>query len=144
MNEAIRILKAQIGKTAAASPSPLMRWLDPIILEVEEGRLVLEYIVRNEWTNPMKILHGGATAAIIDDAIGITTFTYGEQNFYTTINLSIDYLSPAQEGDKIIAKTSVIKKGKQFINAQCEVWSADKSRMIAKGHSNLFKTEISR
>ncbi|RYZ52015.1 MAG: hypothetical protein EOP49_10500 [Sphingobacteriales bacterium] len=30
----------------------------------------------------------------------------------------------------------------QFINAECEIWNADKTRLIAKGYSNLFKTEI--
>ena len=40
------------------------------------------------------------------------------------------------------AKTNIVKKGKQFINAQCELWNADKTRMIARGYSNLFKTAI--
>lgn len=26
-----------------------------------------------------------------------------------------------------------------MINAQCEIWNADKTRMIARGYSNLLK-----
>ena len=141
MNDGLNFLKKYIGKNVSDSPSPLMRWLNPEILVVEEGRMVMKYVVRKDLTNPGGILHGGATAAIIDDAIGVTTFTFGESVFYTTINLSIDYLSPACENDIIYAETSVIKKGKQFVNAECHVWNADRSRLIAKGSSNLFKTE---
>lgn len=142
MNKALEFLKAQIGKEATNSPSPLMRWLNPVMLSVDEGNIVFEYIVRKEWLNPIGNLHGGITAAIVDDAIGATVFTYGEPVFYSTINNAIDYFGVAQDGQKIIAKTTITKKGKQLINAQCEVWNSDQTRLIAKGYSNLLKTDV--
>jgi len=142
MNRAIEFLKAQINKEATNSPSPLMRWLNPIIRSANEGNLVFEYTIRNEWLNPMGNIHGGTTAAIIDDAIGATVFSFGDPFYYSTINLSVDYFGTAQEGDRLIAKTSVTKKGRQLINAQCEVWNGDETRLIAKGNSNLLKTEV--
>jgi acyl-coenzyme A thioesterase 13 len=144
MNKALKFLKAQEGKDASLSPSALMRWLNPVLLSAEEGKLLLQYKVRKEWTNPMDVLHGGSTAAIIDDAIGVTTFSLGEDYFFTTINLNVDYFSTAKENDIILAETTIVKKGKQFINAKCVIWNQDKSRMIAQGISNLFKTEIKR
>ena len=69
-------------------------------------------------------------------------FSLNEPNFYTTINNVIDYFAIGKESENIIAETHITKLGKQFINATCEVWSADKSRLIAKGTSNLFRTEI--
>lgn len=142
MNKALEFLKAQLGKEASNSPSPLMRWLNPVMLSVEEGSIVFEYTIRKEWLNPMGYLHGGITAAIIDDAIGASVFSYGEAAFYTTINNCIDYFGVAQEGHKIIAKTAIIKKGKQLVNAQCEVWNSDQTRLVAKGYSNLLKNDI--
>lgn len=141
MNTQLEFLRQQIGRDAANSPSPLMRWLNPIMLSAAEGKLSFQFKIRNEMTNPMGILHGGITAAIIDDCIGATTFSYGEEQFYSTINLAIDYFGSAVENDIIIAETTVIKKGKQLINAHCEIWNADKSRMLAKGYSNLLKTK---
>ncbi|TYP97061.1 acyl-coenzyme A thioesterase 13 [Tenacibaculum adriaticum] len=135
-------LKSFIGKEFTTSPSSFMRWLNPIIISVEQGHLEFEYTVREEWLNPVNNLHGGVTAAIIDDILGATLFSLNETNFYTTINNVIDYFAIAKEGEKIIAETKIIKKGKQFINAQCEIWNSDKSRLIAKGTSNLFKTKI--
>lgn len=138
----INILKASIGRAFVDSPSPFMRWLNPVVVEAEKGRLVFQYQIRPEWLNPMQNLHGGVTAAIIDDIIGATMFSLGEEYFYTTINNTIDYFTIAKAGDQILAETRIIKKGKQFINAECEIWNADRSRLIAKGTSNLFKTDF--
>ena len=132
-------LQTFIGKEFTESPSPFMRWLNPIVISAEEGQIEFQYKVRPEWLNPMGNLHGGVTAAIMDDIIGATMFSLNEKSFITTINNAIDYFSTAKENDNIIAETKVIKRGKQFVNAQCEIWNADKSRLIARGNSNLFK-----
>ncbi|UKB84203.1 PaaI family thioesterase [Chryseobacterium sp. MEBOG06] len=132
-------LKQFIGKEFDQSPSPFMKWLNPIVLSVEEGQLEFQYTVRAEWLNPIGNLHGGVTAAIIDDVIGATMFSLNENSFITTINNVIDYFSTAKENDNIVAETKIIKRGRQFVNAQCEIWNADKTRLIARGTSNLFK-----
>ncbi len=137
-----KFLKAHIGREVSNSPSPFMNWLKPVMLLVQEGSLEFQYTVRKEMTNPFGTLHGGITAAMIDDAIGATLICYGEPFFHVTINLAVDYFAAAREGDIIIAKTTVVKKGKQLVNAQCDIWNADRSRLIAKGYTNLLKTEI--
>lgn len=141
-NPAFQFLKSHIGKEITQSPSPFMNWLRPKMILVEQGRLSFEYTIRHEMTNPFKTLHGGITSAIIDDAIGATLIAYGEPHFYVTVNLAIDYFYAAKEGDTIIAETSINKKGKQVVNAQCEIWNADKSKLLAKGYTNLLKTDI--
>jgi acyl-coenzyme A thioesterase 13 len=135
-------LKLLIGKQLNSSPSPFMRWLNPTVLSVEKGQLEFEYEIRPEWLNPMGRLHGGVTSAIIDDLIGATMLTLNEPFFYTTINNVIDYFATAKEGEKIVAETTIVKKGSQIVNAQCEIWNNKKTRLIAKGYSNLFKTHL--
>ena len=141
-SKAAEYLKSHIGKEITDSPSPFMAWLKPVILAVEDGSLTFQHTIRKEMTNPFGTLHGGITAAIIDDAIGATLISYGEPYFYVSVNLVVDYLSAAREGDVILAQTSIIKKGSQIVNAQCEVWNADRSKLIAKGYTILLKTEI--
>ncbi|MEO0528425.1 MAG: PaaI family thioesterase [Bacteroidota bacterium] len=142
MNSALAFFTSQIGKDSLKSPSPLMRWFNPTLLSAAEGTLEFSYVVREEMTNPMRIMHGGATAAIIDDTMGATVFSLGNTHLYTTVNLAVDYFSTAKKDDVIIAKTAIVKKGSQIINAECEIWNADKTRLIAKGYSNLLKTKI--
>lgn len=138
----LKILQKYKGQEFSDTPSPFMKWLKPVILSAESGKLSFRYTVREEMTNPMGGLHGGVTAAIIDDVIGATIFSLNESHFYTTLNNVIDYFAPAKAGDFIIADTLVIKKGKQIINVQCEVWNEEKNRLIARGHSNLLKTTM--
>ncbi|WP_339880390.1 PaaI family thioesterase [uncultured Algoriphagus sp.] len=120
-------LQNLIGKEFTDSPSPFMRWLKPVVKSVELGAMEFEYLIRAEWLNPIGNLHGGVTAAIADDILGATMFSLNERYFYTTINNVIDYFSTAKLGETIVAKTKVLKKGKQFINAECEIWNSDQA-----------------
>lgn len=135
----LQALKSFVGKEFTTSPSPFMRWLNPVVISAEEGQIEFQYTVREEWLNPMGNMHGGVTAAIMDDIIGATMFSLNEKSFIVTVNNSIDYFSTAKENDTIVAETKIIKRGKQFVNAQCEIWNVDKTRLIARGTSNLFK-----
>ena len=141
-SDAAQFLKDRVGKEVTDSPSPFMSWLKPVMIEVNEGNLVFQYTVRKEMTNPFGTLHGGVIAAMIDDAIGATLISYGEPFFYVSVNLVVDYLASAREGDVLLADTSVLKKGNQIVNAQCEVWNGDRTKLVAKGYTNLIKTEI--
>jgi len=141
INNALISLQQGIGKEFSNSPSPFTHWLKPIIRGAEPGALIFEYLVRHDMTNPMQVLHGGVTAGIIDDIIGATVFTMNLSHTYTTINNCIDYFAPAREGDIIEARSSVVKRGKQIINLQCELWLPAKNRLIARGYSNMIRLE---
>ncbi|OIV41072.1 PaaI family thioesterase [Flavobacterium johnsoniae] len=138
----LQVLQDHIDREFTASPSPFMLWMKPIVLAAEEGTVTFKYLIREEMSNPIKSLHGGVTAAIADDCIGATMFSLNEDSFYTTINLVVDYFAPAYIGDTILAKTLIIKKGRQMVNAQCEIWNASETRLIARATSNLFKTNV--
>lgn len=136
--EILFFLNSNKDKQITNSPAPFMNWLAPKLLAFSEGSLELAYTIRPEMANPVGILHGGVIAAIIDDSIGATLITYGKLEFHATINLNIDYLGASKPGETIIAITKVVKKGKQLTNAICEIWNNDKTRMLAKGSSNLL------
>ncbi|MES2446676.1 MAG: PaaI family thioesterase [Bacteroidota bacterium] len=126
------------GKEITNSPSPFMNWLKPTLINAEKGSLHCSYVIREEMTNPYGILHGGITAGIIDDLIGATVFILGLQHRFTTVNNNIDYFAPAKVGDIITAKTTVVKQGRTIINLQCEIFLPSKTRLIAKGYSNML------
>jgi len=129
------------GKEFTGSPSPFMLWLKPTVVSAEKGKLCFQYTVRKEMTNPFGTLHGGITSAIIDDIIGATMFSLDEPYRNITINNVIDFFNPAREGDIILAETSINKNGSKVVNAQCIVWDENRTRIIAKGYSNMIKIE---
>lgn len=141
-NQVLDFFISNIGKSSAEmSTSALGRWLNGKLIAVEEGSLTVEFVVREEMTNPGKILHGGISASMMDDVMGMTVFSLGRETFYSTINLSVDYLLPAKVGDVIYVKSKVIRAGKTVINMECEVRNSD-HRIVAKCTSNLVTTGI--
>lgn len=138
LTERIKFFQSQVGKEVIDSPSNYMNWLGPTVISAQTGMLRFSYLVRKEMTNPYGILHGGVTAGIIDDLIGATVYTMGLTSAYTTVNNSIDYFAPAKEGDLIEAETTVVKRGRAIINLQCEIYLPSKSRLIARGYSNML------
>ena len=142
MNPIKEFFTANIGKNATEiSPSHLGRWLNGKLISVEEGAIEVEFVVREEMTNPLNILHGGAAASMLDDVMGMTVYMLGRENFYTTVNLSIDYLSPAKVGDTLSVKSKIIRAGKTVIHITCEIHNTDQ-KIIAKCTSKMVATGV--
>lgn len=137
----IEWLKNQVGKDTTVSPSPFARWLKGTLLEVERGAVKVAFEVRPEMTNPMGILHGGVIAGVLDDILGMAALTLNNTHFFTTINLSTDYLASAKVGEKVIAQSKIVRNGKQVIHAEGELWS-ENGKLLAKATTNLGITSI--
>jgi acyl-coenzyme A thioesterase 13 len=141
-NKILPYFKSQIGKEFANNPSRYGAWLNGILKEAEEGQLTAEFTVRKEMTNGIGTLHGGVIAGILDDMMGATVVSLGNKNFFTTVNLAVDYFYPARENDVLTAKAFMIKKGNHIQHVQCELWNLSINKMIAKGNSNLLKIDV--
>lgn len=131
-----------IGKSAAEnSPSPFGRWLNGTLLAAEKGSLKVAFEIKKEHTNPGGICHGGVIAGLIDEVIGMTTFSLEKQGFYVALNLQVDFLRPGKLGETITAVSKVIKDGRNIAHADCHVYNAE-GKLIAKAASNLMLTNI--
>lgn len=136
-NQTVKALRESIGKKIENSPSNVGNFLNGKLLQVDRGHIKIEYIVREEMLNPIKILHGGIISTMIDDCIGMATFTLENENFHTTINLQVDFLASATLGDKMIADAKIVKEGKQILRCECVIHNSE-GKMIAKGNSNAL------
>lgn len=139
-NPILAWMQANLGKTMSEAPTPVGRWLNGMLREAKEGELVGDFIVRPEMTNPVGLLHGGMIAVIMDDFIGATVFALGREDFYTTIDLSIDYFASAREGDVVTARTRLVKPGQRVIYGECDLFNAE-GRLLARGRTNLLRLE---
>lgn len=134
------MFKELIGKEAKdVSPSPFGRWLNGKLIETSAGSLTIEFVVREELTNPAGIMHGGAIAGLIDEVIGMTTFSLGKTGFYVAVNLNIDFLRPGKLGEKLRVLSEVIRDGRTMAHAECKVYNGE-GKLIAKAASNLALT----
>lgn len=141
MTEIFEALRARVGQTVSDGPVPFMRWLSPEVVAVEEGRLTYRIVLREEMLNGMGTLHGGVSAAMIDDIVGTVVLTLPDPVFYVSLNLSVDYLGPARAGEAVIVHGYLIKKGRRHVLGVGEVWNADESRMLVRGTVHLVPRE---
>jgi uncharacterized protein (TIGR00369 family) len=91
--------------------------------------------------NPAKVLHGGVASLMLDDAIGIANFVSGSEYLMTSINLSVDFLSPAQIGEKLNVSAKLVRSGTN-LNHWDAVITKDSGKLVAKASSNMIKTHV--
>lgn len=140
-NPVLEYLKNTIGKSAleAKTPSPFGRWLNGTLITAEEGALTVEVVVRKDMCNPGGILHGGVATGMMDDVIGMTVFSMGSQVFYSTVNLSVDFLFGAKPDEKLTVKSKIVRMGKKIAHAEGEIRN-EAGQIVAKCTTNLVAT----
>jgi len=139
MNPVLQLFQALIGQEMGAGAPPFSRWLRGVMREVEEGALTMEFTVRPEMANPVGLLHGGMQCAMIDEVIGMTAATLGRSGFYYSLDLHVDYLEKVKVGEKVIARSRILRQGQQILHAQCDLVDAT-GKLISRGTSNLLNS----
>ncbi len=140
-NPRLDFFRARINDSLSDSISPMGRWLNGTLRAVDYGQMSVEFVVREEMTNPMGVLHGGASAAIMDDVIGMMVFTLGREYGYTSVNLNCDFLSAARLGDVLTANAKVVRAGRNIIHCECQIVTPE-GKIVAKSASNLIQTTV--
>ncbi len=92
-------------------------------------------------TNPYGNIHGGMMSTFIDETIGWAVVSLEAEHHYTTLNLNIDFLYAAKEGEQMIATAEVIRQGKKIVHVECKVRSKE-GTLLAKATSNLINTSM--
>ena len=79
---------------------PFIKLIGLELVELKEGgEAVLRLRMRDELRQPHGVLHGGATASIIDTATAFAVISVlGENEKATTVDLTVHYLRPVTEG----------------------------------------------
>jgi len=140
-NLIVKELQQFIGKEFTNTPSPVGRFLKGKLLKVEEGDLEAEFIVREEMTNPIKILHGGALAMIMDDMIGAMVYTLPTDVHFVSVNLDVSFLGSARKDETIKAHARVLTRGRNFIHTECLVYNS-RDKLIGRCQSGLVATRL--
>ncbi|AGI24342.1 thioesterase superfamily protein [Pseudomonas sp. ATCC 13867] len=101
-----------------------------------ERRMVAARILP-EHLNPLGIAHGGFLATLADTGFGTTIkLTAGSELPPATINLDMDYLSPALPGRWIEVQVQIHKLGRSISVASCDLLDGDK--LVARGKGTFI------
>jgi uncharacterized protein (TIGR00369 family) len=139
VTNALEIIKGWIGRDVDTSRSPAGNWMRPRIESADKGKVALSVLIKREMCNPFGNIHGGMMSLVIDEAIGWAIVSLEAESHYTSVNLNIDFLYAAAEGERITAHAQIIRHGKKIINAEVHVYN-EKGTLLSKATSNLVTT----
>ncbi len=139
VTNALEIIKGWIGRDVDTSRSPAGNWMRPRIESADKGKVALSVLIKREMCNPFGNIHGGMMSLVIDEAIGWAIVSLEAESHYTSVNLNIDFLYAAAEGERITAQAQIIRHGKKIINAEVQVYN-EKGTLLSKATSNLVTT----
>ncbi len=129
------------GRLVTDSRSPAGNWLQFTLESIEKGRAVISLNVRPEMTNPYHNIHGGMMSLVMDEAIGWAVVSLDSENFYTSLNLNVDFLYAIKQGERLKAIAEVIRAGKKIIHVECRVYDMQE-QLLGKCTSNLIATTM--
>jgi|Deesub1362A_J573_1020465.scaffolds.fasta_scaffold02137_11 acyl-CoA thioesterase len=115
--------------------TPFHRFLDMNVTYLGQGIAKLKMRVKQEYTNPAGVAHGGIAFSVVDTAMGMATRTLGRE--VTTIEMNINYLYPVTAGDVIMAIGRVVKAGRQIIVCEGEVYNRH-GKLLAKARETFL------
>lgn len=132
-------MQAFVGQDSSNSPSPITHWLKGTLELIEEGHVIMRIPTRADMMNPGGTLHGGVSSMILDDVIGAAVYTLHDENFHTSVNLTVDFLSVAKPGDNLKVEAKVVRYGKTMVNCDGFIYS-ESGKLVARATSNLIRT----
>ena len=141
MNARVEFFKNQIGKDKWQFPYPLMDWMTAEALEAEEGLVKMRFTVKEYMLNPIKIIHGGVLATMLDELMGAAGFLMNRPVGYATINMNVDFLHSAKLNEILIGEGKVVRAGKTVMHTEAKITNAD-GKVVAKATSNLIATQV--
>lgn len=115
--------------------TPFWSLLGLKVRKMEPGEAVIYLPVKKELGQVFSVMHGGATASLLDASGAVSLFDQidFETEAVTTVEFKINYLNPVLLHEKeIIATSRVIKKGRAFAVCLVEI-EKDTGEKVALG-----------
>ncbi|CAN5664974.1 PaaI family thioesterase [soil metagenome] len=135
----IEITEAHKQKAAEAIKDvPFARLLGFELVDLSANKATIKLQMRDELRQPYGVLHGGATASLIDTAMAFAVRTcVPEEVPTTTIDLTVHYLRPHSAGE-VVCTARVVRAGKRILTVSAEVCN-EKGKLIATALSTYTK-----
>ncbi len=108
------------------------------LVEIQTGEAIVRLKMRDALRQPHGLLHGGATASVIDTAMAFAVVTkLAENEKASTVDLTVHYLRPVTTG-AIVCTAKIVKAGKRLLTVSAEVVN-DEKKLIATALSTYAK-----
>lgn len=117
---------------------PFVQLVGMELIEMRDGEATVNLKMRDELRQPHGLLHGGATASLIDTAMAFAVVTkLAKDEKASTVDLNIHFLRPVTKGE-ISCTAKIVKAGKTLLTVSAEVFD-DEEKLIATALSTYMK-----
>jgi acyl-CoA thioesterase len=118
--------------------TPYLQHLGIELVEMGVGTATMKMPMKEELRQPYGLLHGGATASLIDTATAFAVVgAIGRDDKATTVDLTVHYLRPVIN-ETTICTAKVVRAGRRLITVSAEVHN-EEGKMIATALSTYAK-----
>ncbi len=115
---------------------PFLKNVGIKVMSVSKGRCKIAVEFKEELTRTGGIMNGGAIATLADATGGCAVLTQNEGRNQVTVDLSISFLNPIENGP-VIAEGHVTRTGKRLSFAYIEIFDG-KGKLCATAHGTWF------
>ena len=125
-------------------PAPGAVVLGQELLDVhkDEGRVRVAYNTTEALANRYGAIHGGMTAAMLDDVISLAaglTIEWGQ--ITPTLEMKVSYIAQAKPGSRIIAEARTVRRGGTVIFLEADL-KDETGKLIATASSTVMIAQM--
>ena len=135
--KSLREIIDQMKKNLSES---IIGMMNPVFVSCnsEEKSMSVMFTTKPWMRNPVGILHGGITAAMLDNAMGMLVRYYNSGHLAPTVNMSVDYIRQIPINEPIVVKGYIVSCGATLIRARGEGKISGKSGIVASGVATYY------
>lgn len=111
--------------------------LDIELVEIAEGKCVLQMIITSDMLNGFDIAHGGITYSLADSALAFASNSYGRKA--VSIETSISHTKPCKAGDVITATATPVSVTSKIGIFNVEIKN-QKDELVATFKGTVYRT----
>jgi uncharacterized protein (TIGR00369 family) len=125
--------------------SPIAALMDFRLLRFDEGRALLEGTPGAFHYNPMRQVHGGFAATLLDAAMACAVHTTLQPGFgYTTLELKVNYVRAMTAATgAVTCEAGVVHRGRQIVTAEGKLSDAQ-GKLYAHGTTTCMVLDTTR
>jgi acyl-CoA thioesterase len=120
---------------------PYPKLLGMELTKLGEGLAIIRLEIGDHHRQPHGLLHGGATASVIDTATAFAILSHlGEHEKAATVDLTVHYLRAVTEGE-IVCTAKLVKAGRTLLTVSADVVDGQ-DRLVATALSTYSRIQV--
>jgi uncharacterized protein (TIGR00369 family) len=126
------------------APGAVVLGQELIDIDVERGRVVVAYSTTDQLANRYGAIHGGMTAAMLDDVISLAsglTIEWGQ--ITPTLEMKVSYIAQGKVGSRIVAEARTVRRGGTVMFLEADL-KDETGKLIATASSTVMIAQMKR